>query len=88
MVSIHAPTRGATSTTWKGIIRGCGFNPRTHTGCDQFRVMSTLRVKVSIHAPTRGATKVKLGNMKVIKVSIHAPTRGATLAEFLFLFFV
>ena len=33
-VSIHAPTRGATLTR---MFRqnGTGFNPRTHTGCDQ-----------------------------------------------------
>ena len=34
-----------------------GFNPRTHTGCDQgFRPTLPARADVSIHAPTRGAT--------------------------------
>ena len=33
-VSIHAPTRGATTANYaaNGIVQG--FNPRTHTGCD------------------------------------------------------
>ena len=34
IVSIHAPTRGATSWLIRyGLYRHC-FNPRTHTGCD------------------------------------------------------
>ena len=33
-VSIHAPTRGATSTRWRRQERRKGFNPRTHEGCD------------------------------------------------------
>ena len=34
-VSIHAPTRGATLRAPRISIRGRGFNPRTHTGCDK-----------------------------------------------------
>ena len=39
LVSIHAPTRGATLATYP--LRGfsSGFNPRTHTGCDQTGMM-------------------------------------------------
>ena len=33
-VSIHAPTRGATSISSFPAIYQQGFNPRTHTGCD------------------------------------------------------
>ena len=33
-VSIHAPTRGATSHSLSGRTRAKRFNPRTHTGCD------------------------------------------------------
>ena len=41
-VSIHAPTRGATSVikTKKGGVQ-C-FNPRTHTGCDNFSTKKKL----------------------------------------------
>ena len=34
-VSIHAPTQGATRTGSRTGRRSRGFNPRTHTGCDQ-----------------------------------------------------
>ena len=38
-------------------IPKCGFNPRTHTGCDvQGGGSFDFEVRVSIHAPTRGAT--------------------------------
>ena len=33
-VSIHAPTRGATSTSGVATAKANGFNPRTHEGCD------------------------------------------------------
>ena len=57
-VSIHAPTRGATSNPGEVQPRPQGFNPRTHTGCDDTEVaLYTAHLDVSIHAPTRGATK-------------------------------
>ena len=57
MVSIHAPTRGATHHSTLNVGRLTSFNPRTHTGCDKYCQQYTYRqVKVSIHAPTRGAT--------------------------------
>ena len=34
LVSIHAPTRGATYIRMVRAIRLACFNPRTHTGCD------------------------------------------------------
>ena len=34
-----------------------GFNPRTHTGCDQRIIVPNPNRTVSIHAPTRGATQ-------------------------------
>ena len=77
-VSIHAPTRGATSYGWRSILMRYGFNPRTHSGCDDDeRVISTI-TDVSIHAPTRGATEDQVRKILEQKVSIHAPTRGAT----------
>ena len=56
-VSIHAPTRGATSPPLHLPAVPCRFNPRTHTGCDRAELQVFYRVRVSIHAPTRGATK-------------------------------
>ena len=34
VVSIHAPTRGATLCNPSYLAACCCFNPRTHTGCD------------------------------------------------------
>ena len=35
LVSIHAPTRGATVLIIGTLLMDLGFNPRTHTGCDK-----------------------------------------------------
>ena len=56
LVSIHAPTRGATFVHIFGFRLDVGFNPRTHTGCDTRGNQSYHITLVSIHAPTRGAT--------------------------------
>ena len=55
-VSIHAPTRGATPASIVSDRIGRGFNPRTHTGCDEAEINNCTLIFVSIHAPTRGAT--------------------------------
>ena len=55
-VSIHAPTRGATSQPCTCPSSISCFNPRTHTGCDVISFVDFRRLSVSIHAPTRGAT--------------------------------
>ncbi len=56
IISIHAPTRGATRHhVWCILLRN--FNPRTHTGCDvQGATLINVDNIISIHAPTRGAT--------------------------------
>ena len=60
IVSIHAPTRGATSSLLQPVRRSDGFQS-THPhgvrlgGCRG----AIINKKVSIHAPTRGATKVE-----------------------------
>ena len=60
VVSIHAPTRGATLLDkYILCVDHCGFNPRTHEGCDRCKHKSGMIATVSIHAPTRGATLTK-----------------------------
>ena len=54
------------------------FNPRTHTGCDDWATRAGRARLVSIHAPTRGATFRGVQACLFLRVSIHAPTRGAT----------
>ena len=78
LVSIHAPTWGATSR-WKvpHPASRC-FNPRTHMGCDAFTKEVLESMPVSIHAPTWGATSLTYMFRLKLLVSIHAPTWGAT----------
>ena len=55
IVSIHAPTRGATQWVQAFIRHGC-FNSRAHAGRDITSFNVIALPLVSIHAPTRGAT--------------------------------
>ena len=77
VVSIHAPTRGATTFAVFPKTHLC-FNPRPHARGDDFYTELTACKIVSIHAPTRGATIKHIAIGKPTFVSIHAPTRGAT----------
>ncbi len=79
LVSIHAPTRGATINVKRSLNTFGSFNPRSHEGSDINRIPDAdLILRVSIHAPTRGATTAEQALWGLRKVSIHAPTRGAT----------
>ena len=51
MVSIHAPTRGATRIILRQQSKLISFNPRTHAGCDMAvsRWLSTARLFQSTH---------------------------------------
>ena len=57
IVSIHAPTWGATKCTCRQHPTNQRFNPRTHMGCDGRTLVQSVRLLVSIHAPTWGATQ-------------------------------
>ena len=80
-VSIHAPTRGATTKYYRQatILMFQSTHPR---GVRLFLPILIIFIhKVSIHAPTRGATFSFSKGLVAIRVSIHAPTRGATKNE-------
>ena len=65
-------------------VHNRGFNPRTHTGCDDLLIYGASDdLIVSIHAPTRGATPETTAIHGITTVSIHAPTRGATAENLL-----
>ena len=82
IVSIHAPTWGATDRPFPIFLRAKSFNPRTHVGCDIIHYPTIIRkILVSIHAPTWGATANFSQNARATRVSIHAPTWGATLMQ-------
>ena len=57
LISIHAPTRGATFCYFKDIKRILNFNPRSYKRSDLSVLDScSQNTTISIHAPTRGAT--------------------------------
>ena len=56
IVSIHAPTQGATVSFGRISSMYSGFNPRSHAGSDSVAFQDFLSSAVSIHAPTQGAT--------------------------------
>ena len=79
IVSIHAPTRGATKSI-DDINRLKQVSIHAPTRGATLRKLAQLRAfQVSIHAPTRGATKCHFRFLPKHTVSIHAPTRGATI---------
>ena len=77
VVSIHAPTRGATCLSVFPSRFTC-FNPRTHTGCDVL-FCTKIRANVGFNPRTHtGCDKLEKVLLRMSEVSIHAPTRGAT----------
>ena len=56
VISIHAPTRGATSLKATEYKLSIDFNPRSHERSDSNGLMMFDDTLISIHAPTRGAT--------------------------------
>ena len=77
-VSIHAPSRGATSRPrWAFYLCPC-FNPRPFARGDDSCFCYGSPACVSIHAPSRGATTLTATDAFTSIVSIHAPSRGAT----------
>ena len=56
VISIHAPTRGATSLKATEYKLSIDFNPRSHERSDNYIPDEFMSYIISIHAPTRGAT--------------------------------
>ena len=80
IVSIHAPTWGATYINiCTFAVAGC-FNPRTHMGCDNV-VAIIVSVKADGFNPRThmGCDCVVVLLELYLWVSIHAPTWGATV---------
>jgi hypothetical protein len=76
-VSIHAPTRGATSERDRYLRLHRCFNPRAHARRDTLLPNNIL--SANGFQSTRGATPKVGGIEDAVIVSIHAPTRGATV---------
>ena len=82
VISIHAPTRGAThgsANQYKSNLIFQSTLPRGERRLDT-KAMKCNN-KISIHAPTRGATAVENPVGIISGISIHAPTRGATQTD-------
>jgi len=79
-VSIHAPTRGATTFRIATATSGSTFQFTRPRGARHKHIAEANSAwRVSIHAPTRGATPDgRRPGIDQLGVSIHAPTRGAT----------
>ena len=66
VISIHAPTRGATSLKATEYKLSIDFNPRSHERSDYDIRRDRHGGYISIHAPTRGATMMNGCMMKNI----------------------
>ena len=79
VISIHAPTRGATKAMIILLSPATIFQstlPREERRYN-YNILNNI-CDISIHAPTRGATFIPAIDITVSIISIHAPTRGAT----------
>ena len=79
LVSIHAPTRGATIRVSSIPTRIESFNPRSHAGSDAAKptiYCSTGEFQSTLPRGERHSSA--LPSSRTSTVSIHAPTRGAT----------
>ena len=77
-ISIHAPTRGATTHFYNSMqFYYISIHAPTR-GATPYYTPPRHLCQISIHAPTRGATMPFFKESKYIDISIHAPTRGAT----------
>ena len=81
IISIHAPTRGATVVSFA--IFGAVIFQSTLLQEERqaWDCISGRGQRISIHAPTRGATSSSKVGYASENISIHAPTRGATISQ-------
>ena len=79
-ISIHAPTRGATSRdTIRARARDLeNFNPRSHERSDGVVAMEAAPGQFQSTLPREERPILDQTIEKAYKISIHAPTRGAT----------
>ena len=82
VVSIHAPTRGATPRQPPARRPSPSFDPRPHAGSDVVKQWLRSGLLVFRSTPPRGERRACANRgSRQLQVSIHAPTRGATRRE-------
>ncbi len=64
--------------SYGGARRQLGFNPRTHTECDNIRDPVVIRTIISIHAPYRVRLQTRTAHQAIPEISIHALIQSAT----------
>ena len=80
LVSIHAPTRGATRPSPRPLLGILSFNPRAHAGRDRPSPRPLLGyISFNPRAHAGRDRRRDIFGRSLLPVSIHAPTRGATL---------
>ena len=79
VISIHAPTRGATSAFRCMTSSNGYFNPRSHEGSDSPLSVAWLLLVNFNPRSHEGSDEDAAKAAEKLKISIHAPTRGATL---------
>ena len=81
-ISIHAPTRGATSSVRTRLPAFPNFNPRTHEGCDKVG-KAYIGKHHDFNPRTHEGCDCSYKTVTALfhEISIHAPTRGATEAH-------
>ena len=79
-ISIHAPTKGATSHDRRRNQKYNYFNPRSHEGSD-LRMATATGKDLDFNPRSHEGSDYDSNNktMEVTAISIHAPTKGATV---------
>ena len=80
IISIHAPTKGATLMPKKSIdtLAKISIHAPTKGATTSIAASNCELMIISIHAPTKGATICSIPYSLFLRISIHAPTKGAT----------
>ena len=79
-ISIHAPTRGATTAAFIVTVRLVNFNPRSHERSDQaVMIRQTYVIYFNPRSHERSDQGIRFQWRDEQGISIHAPTRVATL---------
>ena len=90
LISIHAPTRGATSSTCYSTTDHINFNPRSHERSDQSACPCSRHSRNFNPRSHERSDRLLVKSIIRLRISIHAPTRGATslvkVFPYLFLF--
>ena len=84
-ISIHAPTRGATSSVVCLNSSMRNFNPRSHERSDtRPSPHPWCRLRISIHAPTRGATRSSSSTFRLLLFQSTLPREERLLQNTFF----